>query len=118
MLENINRYEINDNVTLKQLIDNGFVFYDTKLIKKIELTDDINLYISIYYNLNNEFIFDNEKDISVTDFANNNNPYYPFYEDTNFKYLQIVINSYNFHMEELVKQGIFKSIEKVKEKNK
>lgn len=115
MLESINNYELNDKITLKKLIDNGFVLYDTKLTKQIPLTDDIILYINIYFTLNNDLIFDETKDISIIDSAHDK-PYYPFYENENFKYLQIVINNYNFKMDELVSEGILKSKEKIKEK--
>lgn len=115
MRKGTKRYELNDNVTLENLLNNNFK--EGGFMKEIpspkyyyykRLIDDIELYIEVNINGNEITNFDDINNILVIDdsFCQ---PYYPFYEGKKeFDFLNKVIKKYNEAMDELVEKGILK----------
>ena len=117
MLNEIKRYNINDNLTENDLKKIGFRpsgwipnIEEPKMNYTRKLLDDIELHIEVSLNNGKVIDFDDYKNIYVMD-DKFGQPYTPFYNsDVIFPYLYKVITRYNEEMDELVSQGILKPI--------
>ena len=122
MLDNIKRYKLNEGIDIDKLLEAGFMIGGwQKEIKSPKvsyawmLIDDIELCIEI--STSGEIIFDDYKNVLIFD-DSIGQPYHPFYNDTRFPFLDLVIDKYNKKMDEFVSAGIFSEIEKEKTKTK
>ena len=109
MLKTIKRYELNDNVTEKDLLAAGFGSIEpNKYYLFKHLYNDIEMFIDVYVNEDGSLYFDDYETIDVID--DSYGQYYtPFYECKKpFQFLEIVIIKYNEAMDMLAEKGIFK----------
>lgn len=113
MNKKIKRYDLN-NITVEDLIKNEFKYCETGVINSIKtpryfyikfLCDEIELIIEIGINENGTLSFDDYENVLLID-DDFGQPYNPFYRDTEFPFLDKVINKYNEAMDDLVKKGI------------
>ena len=109
MLKTIKRYEMNDNVSLKDLIDNGFINVEpNRLSYYYPLYDDIELFIYFYIDEEGNLSFEDTSMIDVID-DNYGQRYTPFYVSKKpFHFLDIIVFKYNEVMDSLVAKGILK----------
>ena len=123
MREEIKKYELNNNLTIDKLKENGFRaggFMKEILEPKFHLyeflIEDIELHLEIGITPNKKFIFDDFDGVVVIDdcFCQ---PYTPFYnENQDFRFLNKVIKEYNKTMDSLVDKEILKEKELKKTK--
>ena len=116
MNHDVNRYELEENVTIETLKEAGFreIKSGNRIILSYyrELIKDIDLFIEFDITNPNIITFDVDKNISVIDdicgqYLN------AFYDNVDNDYINRVVRRYNEVMNSLVNKGIFKVKEKV-----
>ena len=113
MLKEINKYKLNNNVTIKKLLHHGFVrFNDYLLEKSILLSDKYHIWLNIRIILADgeiSFNFSTENNITIID-EENDTSYIAFYKDKKFPILMEIIQKYNLVLNDLCEKKILERI--------
>lgn len=109
MLPSIKQYKLKPNITREDLLKAGFSEFKAGIILNkpvacysTTIIDEIELYIEIEIDTMKFDCYDNVL-ILDADFCQ---PYTPFYGDSEFNYLNKVIEKYNIKMDNLVSKGV------------
>lgn len=107
----INKYELDEDVTIEKLVAAGFIAVtngnQTSLVFCRELITDIDLYVEFDITKSQTITFDEEKCVSVID--DEIGQYYSaFYRRVNSDFVERTTRRYNEVMNSLVNKGILK----------